>query len=112
MDQLAVRPIKLKKGHDGEWTEMKMRWNLKQKGNVKPIKLNSKHMIVINGNDYNNAYDESNDNKKKIKKWITKKIKVLLICVVIKTIIIEIIKILITTIMIIIVIIIINNSHL
>ena len=75
MDQLAVRPIKLKKGHDGEWTEMKMRWNLKEKGNVKPIKLNSKHMIVINGNDYNNAYGESNDNKTKIKKWITKKNK-------------------------------------
>ena len=54
----------------------------------------------------------SNDNKIKIKEWITKIIKVLLTYVVIKTIIIEIIKILITTIMIITVIIISNNSNL
>ena len=45
----------------------------------------------------------SNDNKSKIKEWITKIIKVLLACVVIKTII-EIIKLLIITIIIIIVI--------
>ena len=51
----------------------------------------------------------SNDNKTKIKEWITKIIKVLLTYVVIKTIIIEIIKILITTIMIITVS---NNSNL
>ena len=69
-------------------------------------------MIIINDNDYSNPYDESNDNKTKIKEWITKIIKVLLMCVVIKTIIIEIIKILITTIMITTVIIIINNSNL
>ena len=54
----------------------------------------------------------SNDNKTRIKEWITKIIKVLLMCVVIKAIIIEIIKILITTIMIITVIIISNNSNL
>ena len=66
-------------------------------------------MIIINDNDYSNPYDESNDNKTKIKEWITKIIKVLLTCVVIKTIIIEIIKILITTIMIITVS---NNSNL
>ena len=41
-------------------------------------------MIIINDNDYNNPYDESNDNKTKIKEWITKIIKVLLTCVVIK----------------------------
>ena len=54
----------------------------------------------------------SNDNKTKIKQWITKIIKVLLTYVVIKTIITEIIKILITTIVIITVIIISNNSNL
>ena len=69
-------------------------------------------MIIINDNDYSNPYDESNDNKTKIKEWITKIIKVLLTCVVIKTTIMEIIKILITTIMRITVIIIINNSNL
>ena len=52
----------------------------------------------------------SNDNKTKIKQWITKIIKVLLTYVVIKTIIIEIIKILITTIVTITVIS--NNSNL
>ena len=36
------------------------------------------HMIIINDNDYSNPYDESNDNKTKIKEWITKIIKVLL----------------------------------
>ena len=41
-------------------------------------------MIVINYNNYSNAYDESNDNKTKIKEWITKIMKVLLACVVIK----------------------------
>ena len=53
----------------------------------------------------------SDDNKTKIEEWVTKIIKVLLTCVVIKTIIIEVIKILITTIMIITVIIISNNSN-
>ena len=41
------------------------------------IKLNQ-HMIVINDNDYSNPYSESNDNKTRIKEWITKIIKVLL----------------------------------
>ena len=50
-------------------------------------------MIIINDNDYSNPYDESNDNKAKIKEWITKIIKVLPACMVI-TITIEIIKIL------------------
>ena len=67
-------------------------------------------MIIINDNDYSNPYDESNDNKTKIKEWITKIIKVLLACVVIKTLIIKIIKLLITTI--ITMIIIINNNNL
>ena len=40
----------------------------------------------------------SNHNKTKIKEWVTKIIKVLLTCVVVKAIIIEIIKIWITTI--------------
>ena len=35
-------------------------------------------MIVINDNDYSNPYSESNDNKTRIKEWITKIIKVLL----------------------------------
>ena len=72
-------------------------------------------MIIINDNDYSNPYDEKNDsycNKRKIKEWITKIIKVLPTCLVIKTIITEIIKILIITIMIIIVKIIVNNSNL
>ena len=47
--------------------------------------------------DYSNFYDESNDNKTEVKKWITKKIEVLLACVVIKTIIVEIIELLIIT---------------
>ena len=50
-------------------------------------------MIIINDNDYSNPYDESNDNKAKLKESITKIIKVLLACVVIKRLIIEIIKI-------------------
>ena len=66
--------------------------------------------IIINESDYSNPYDESNDNRTKIKELLTKIIKVLLSCVVIKTIIIEIIQIL-MTIMVIIVIIIINNSN-
>ena len=45
-------------------------------------------MIIINDNDYSNPYDKSNDNKTKVKEWITKIIKVLLARVVIKTIII------------------------
>ena len=67
-------------------------------------------MIIINDNDYSNPYDESNDNKTKIKEWITKLIKVLLVCVVINTLIVKIIKVFIITI--ITVIIIINNSNL
>ena len=54
-------------------------------------------MIIINDTDYSNFYDESNDNKTKVKKWITKKIEVLLACMVIKTIIMEIIELLIIT---------------
>ena len=54
-------------------------------------------MIIINDSDYSNFYDESNDNKTKVKKWITKKIEVLLACMVIKTIIMEIIELLIIT---------------
>ena len=76
------------------------------------MKLISKHMIIINDNGYSIPYDESNDNKTKIKEWITNIIKVLLTCVVIKAIIIEIIKILIKTIMIITVTIISNNRNL
>ena len=45
---------------------------------------------MINDNDYSNSYDESDDNKTKIKEWIIKIIKVLLTCLVTKTIIIEI----------------------
>ena len=45
-------------------------------------------MIIINDNNYSNTQDESIDNKTKIKEWITKMIKVLLACVVIKTLII------------------------
>ena len=45
-------------------------------------------MIIINDNDYSNPYDESNDNKAKIKEWITKIIKVLPACMVIITIMI------------------------
>ena len=67
-------------------------------------------MIIINDNDYSNPYDECNDNKAKLKESITKIIKVLLACAVIKRLIIEIIKLLIITI--ITVIMIINNSHL
>ena len=74
------------------------------------MKFNGKHMIIVNDNDYNNRYDESNVNKTKIKKWITK-IKLLLTCVVIKTTI-KIIKILVTTIVIMTVIIIINDNNL
>ena len=47
-------------------------------------------MIIINDTDYSNPYDESDGNKTKIKEWIAKIVKVLLMCVVIKTIIIEI----------------------
>ena len=49
-------------------------------------------MIIINDNDHSNLYDESNDNKTKIKVWIKKIIKVLLTCVAIKTLIIVIIR--------------------
>ena len=68
-------------------------------------------MIIINDNDYSNPYDESNDNKTKIKEWITKIIKPLLACVVIKALITEITKLLIITI-ITVIIIIINDSNL
>ena len=54
--------------------------------------LIGKHMIIINDNDHSNPYDESNDNKTKIKVWIKKIIKVLLTCVAIKTLIIVIIR--------------------
>ena len=54
-------------------------------------------MVIINDSDYSKFYDESNDNKTKVKKWITKKIEVLLACMVIKTIIMEIIELLIIT---------------
>ena len=43
-------------------------------------------MIIVNDNDYSNPYDESNDNKTKIKEWIIEIIKVLLACVVMKSI--------------------------
>ena len=71
-------------------------------------------MIVINYNNYSNPYDESNDNKTKIKEWIKQIMKVLLACAVIKTIIIEIgnIKLLVITIITITVIMITNNSNL
>ena len=44
-------------------------------------------MIIINDNDYSNPYDQSNDNKTKVKEWIIQIIKVLLACVVIKALI-------------------------
>ena len=71
-------------------------------------------MLVINYNNYSNPYDESNDNKTKIKEWIKQIMKVLLACAVIKTIIIEIgnIKLLVITTITITVIMIINNSNL
>ena len=69
-------------------------------------------MKPINDNDYSNPYDESNDNKTKIKGRITKIIKLLLTCVVIKIILTMIIKISITTTTIIIAMIIINSSNL
>ena len=62
-------------------------------------------MININDNDHSNPYEESNDNKTKNNEWITKIIKSLLACVVIKTLIIEIVKLLITTIITVIIII-------
>ena len=37
--------------------------------------LISKWMIIIDNNDYSNPCDESNDDKTKIKEWITKIIK-------------------------------------
>ena len=66
-------------------------------------------MKIIDDNDWSNTYDESDDNKTKIKELTTKIIKVLLACVIIKALIIEIIKLLIITI---IAVIIINNSNL
>ena len=41
------------------WVENEMEYE--KKGNIKLMKLNSKHMIITYDNDYNN--DESNDNK-------------------------------------------------
>ena len=55
-------------------------------------------MIIINDNDCSNPDDETNDNKTKIKDWITKIIEVVLAYVVIKTLVTEIIKLLIITI--------------
>ena len=52
-------------------------------------------MIIINDNDCSNPDDETNDNKTKIKDWITKIIEVVLAYVVIKTLVTEIIKLLI-----------------
>ena len=76
-------------------------------------------MVIIIDNDYSNSEDENNDNKTKIKEWITKPIKILLPCVVIKALITEIMKLLIITritvimiIIILIIIIIINNINL
>ena len=43
-------------------------------------------MVILNDNDYSNPYGKSNDNKTNIKEKITKIIKRLLICVVIKMI--------------------------
>ena len=57
---------------------------MKQNENTKLMKLNSKYMIISNDNNYNNPYEENNDNKIKFKEWITKIIKVQLLCVVIK----------------------------
>ena len=62
--------------------------------------------MIINDNNCSNPDDESNDNRTKIKEWITKIIKVLLAYVVIKTLITEIIKLLIITIITVIIIII------
>ena len=67
-------------------------------------------MIIINDNDYSNSFDESNDNKTKVKEWIAKIMKELLACVLIKTFIIEII--ILSIIAILTVIIIINSSKL
>ena len=67
-------------------------------------------MRIINDNDYSNSFDESNDNKTKVKEWIAKIIKELLACVLIKTFIIEII--ILSIIAILTVIIIINSSKL
>ena len=64
-------------------------------------------MIVINDNDCSNPDDESNDNKTKIKEWITKITKVLLAYVVIKALVTEITKLSIITIITVIIIIII-----
>ena len=64
-------------------------------------------MIVINDNDCSNPDDESNDNKTKIKEWITKITKVLLAYVVIQTLVTEITKLSIITIITVIIIIII-----
>ena len=63
-------------------------------------------MIIINDDAYSNPYDESNDNKTKLKEWITKIIKVLLACVVIKSLVVEIIKLLIITVITVVIIII------
>ena len=62
-----------------------LKWKLNYYININIIYINiiynikiNQHMIVINDNDYSNPYSESNDNKTRIKEWITKIIKVLL----------------------------------
>ena len=49
-----------------------MKYEMKRKYEIMNVKVEvhqciSKHMIIINDNDYSNPYDESNDNKSKIK---------------------------------------------
>ena len=56
--------------------EIKIIWNIKQKWESE-IWKKTKKRIIINDNDYSNACDKSNDNKK-IKEWITKTITLLL----------------------------------
>ena len=62
-----------------------LKWKLNYYININIIYINiiynikiNQHMIVINDNGYSNPYSESNDNKTRIKEWITKIIKVLL----------------------------------
>ena len=63
-----------------KWDENKMEYGIKTKYEI--MKLASKHMIVINDNDYSNTYDKNNHNKI-IKEWIIKIEKLLLTCVLI-----------------------------
>ena len=48
-----------------KWTEKKIIWNIKQKWESEIWKNKTKKRIIINDNDYSNACDKSNDNKKK-----------------------------------------------